>query len=510
VQVNFNPTGQWTTSGSNIYYTAGSVGIGTNNPAYTLDVTGNARVTNDALINGLTVGRGASSILSNTVFGSEALKVNTTGTNNVAVGYSALTRNTTGLNNTAIGSYALNFNTTGCENTVVGYNALYNMTTGLYNVGVGGGTMYYKPKGNCNIAIGWESQVGLSSGTNIGEYNVSVGFRSLYNNGTGTSNVAIGLNAMYSNTSGLYNTAVGQSAIANNISGIFNSALGYEAFLAGTSYSGSTAIGYKSQPTASNQIMLGTTSEYVVCPSKVCIGTTTSASDCAITIDNYNANQDIIKIISTTTGGYTGFWFFNKQGSFGFSSNSSTTAIITKEGNITAGDLTIAAGTTVGSVNLGVGNTTRPGLIGFNTYTNNVGKRVGYIGWSNSTNYLALWIEDPFVGYECNGIIKASSFNATSDYRIKSNIKQLSKTKTVDLLNPIEYDLSGGKHDMGFIAHEVQEIFPFLVEGEKDGKDMQSINYNGFIALLVKEVQDLKKENQSLKDRLDAIEKRFM
>jgi len=59
---------------------------------------------------------------------------------------------------------------------------------------------------------------------------------------------------------------------------------------------------------------------------------------------------------------------------------------------------------------------------------------------------------------------------------------------------------------MGFIAHEVQEEFPFLVEGEKDGENMQSINYDGFIGLLVKEVQDLKKENKILKERLDRLE----
>ena len=49
------------------------------------------------------------------------------------------------------------------------------------------------------------------------------------------------------------------------------------------------------------------------------------------------------------------------------------------------------------------------------------------------------------------------------------------------------------KQDMGFLAHEVQEIYPFLVEGEKDGDTTQSLNYQGLIALLVKEIQDLKK-----------------
>jgi hypothetical protein len=105
--------------------------------------------------------------------------------------------------------------------------------------------------------------------------------------------------------------------------------------------------------------------------------------------------------------------------------------------------------------------------------------------------------------------IEALSFNATSDYRLKQNVQLLNEsTKSVDELKPIEYDLSGGNHDMGFLAHEVQEIFPFLVNGEKDGKDFQSINYNGFIALLVKEIQYLKKEIKILYDKNDELDKR--
>jgi hypothetical protein len=46
---------------------------------------------------------------------------------------------------------------------------------------------------------------------------------------------------------------------------------------------------------------------------------------------------------------------------------------------------------------------------------------------------------------------------------------------------------------MGFLAHEVQEVYPFLVEGEKDVDTTQSLNYQGIIAVLVKEIQDLKK-----------------
>ena len=59
---------------------------------------------------------------------------------------------------------------------------------------------------------------------------------------------------------------------------------------------------------------------------------------------------------------------------------------------------------------------------------------------------------------------------------------------------------------MGFIAHELQEHFPFLVSGEKDGPTNQSVNYIGLIALLTKETQDLKKEIQELKQRVLTLE----
>ena len=105
------------------------------------------------------------------------------------------------------------------------------------------------------------------------------------------------------------------------------------------------------------------------------------------------------------------------------------------------------------------------------------------------------------------GTVQASTFNAQSDYRIKEDIQNL--LSTIDKLNPVTYkNTLTGKQDMGFIAHELQEHFPFLVSGEKDGPTNQSVNYIGLIALLTKEIQDLKKEIQELKQRVLTLEEK--
>ena len=93
-----------------------------------------------------------------------------------------------------------------------------------------------------------------------------------------------------------------------------------------------------------------------------------------------------------------------------------------------------------------------------------------------------------------NGEVTANQFNALSDYRIKTNIQHLdTNVYSVNNFNPVSYtNILTDRQDFGLIAHELQKEIPFLVSGEKDGPTNQSINYNGLIALLIKEIQNLK------------------
>ena len=115
-------------------------------------------------------------------------------------------------------------------------------------------------------------------------------------------------------------------------------------------------------------------------------------------------------------------------------------------------------------------------------------------------------------------VFSASAFNATSDYRLKDQVQTLSGSYyTVDNIRPVHYILKDSQiPHMGFIAHEVQEHFPTMVSGEKDGEIMQSVNYSELIPVLVKEIQESKarekEKNQEiaeLKSSIQSLQQEF-
>jgi hypothetical protein len=100
---------------------------------------------------------------------------------------------------------------------------------------------------------------------------------------------------------------------------------------------------------------------------------------------------------------------------------------------------------------------------------------------------------------DVSGSVIATAFTQSSDYRIKEVLKELDDDFVVDDLVPIFYtNKKTNKQDIGFIAHELQEVYPFLVEGEKDGEKLQSVNYIGLIGILIKEVKELKEKVRHL------------
>ena len=94
-------------------------------------------------------------------------------------------------------------------------------------------------------------------------------------------------------------------------------------------------------------------------------------------------------------------------------------------------------------------------------------------------------------------------YNTSSDYRMKKNIKPLENgLERLSKLKPVKFDWKlNDESTEGFIAHEVQDIFPDAISGEKDGEDMQGMDYGRITPLLVAAIQELKAEIEILKNK---------
>jgi hypothetical protein len=220
--------------------------------ANNINLRGKLDVNGDALIHGLTVGRGGDNHWSNTVLGSSALYRNTDGSNNVANGYQALTNNTIGYNNVANGYKALHQNTTGYGNTANGYQALSQNTIGYNNVANGYKALHQNTTGFSNTANGFEALYNNSGGAN----NVTNGYQALKNNISGNGNTATGFQALLSNT-GYNNTANGYQALSSNTSGTKNTAIGFEAGKTINGLNNTICIGNGAQVTGSDMCRIG-------------------------------------------------------------------------------------------------------------------------------------------------------------------------------------------------------------------------------------------------------------
>ena len=106
----------------------------------------------------------------------------------------------------------------------------------------------------------------------------------------------------------------------------------------------------------------------------------------------------------------------------------------------------------------------------------------------------------------------AVAYNTTSDYRLKTNITPIQNAlATVEALNPVSFTWVDGRPDDGFLAHEIQAVIPNCVTGKKDaitsdGKPIyQQMDNSGVIPFLVKAIQELKAELDSVKAELQTL-----
>ena len=318
----------------------------------------------------------------------------------------------------------------------------------------------------------------LYSGTDLTVYGLTVGRGA----GAVDGNTAVGSNALVANTSGGGNTSIGYYSLRLNAGGANNTSVGGLTLYSNTSGSGNVAVGYNSlrtATTASNNTATGSNSMY---------SNTTGASNVAYGVQALYTNssggsntaigQD--SLFSNTTA--------SNNTAVGYQAGYSNT---TGAGNTFFG-YTAGTAVTTGSNLTVIGNTAAASAVG-------------------ATNEITLG-NSSIATLRC----QVTTITALSDSRDKENIQELQAgLDFVNKLKPVSFDWNmrdGGKvgiADTGFIAQDLKQVqvdtgitIPDLVYEENP--ERLEAGYGKLLPILVKAIQELKAEVDSLKQQLGA------
>ena len=101
-----------------------------------------------------------------------------------------------------------------------------------------------------------------------------------------------------------------------------------------------------------------------------------------------------------------------------------------------------------------------------------------------------------------NGATAVTSYLSASDYRLKEDLQDFNGLDKVSKIPVYDFKWKTDEsRSYGVMAHELQEVLPDAVSGEKDAEEMQGVDYSKIVPLLVKSIQELKAEIEILKNK---------
>jgi hypothetical protein len=189
--------------------------------------------------------------------------------------------------------------------------------------------------------------------------------------------------------------------------------------------------------------------------------------------------------------------FFPTADTVALTTGGSERARIDSSGNLLVGTTTGAGRATISWNSL-----SQQGLVLITTSTTFSGSPIVFYNSSASVS--------GFIGQAAGSV----SYNTSSDYRLKHDVQPLvGGLATVAALKPSTYkwnaDNSPGE---GFIAHELAEVIPLAVSGEKDAINEdgsikpQGVDYSKIVVHLVAAIQELTTKLEATEARIAALE----
>ena len=102
-----------------------------------------------------------------------------------------------------------------------------------------------------------------------------------------------------------------------------------------------------------------------------------------------------------------------------------------------------------------------------------------------------------------------TTYNTISDYRLKEDFKNFDGLSLINAIKVYDYKWKEGQsRSYGVKAHELQEVIPYTVTGERDGEQMQMVDYSKLVPVLTKAIQDQQKMIDSLLRRVEQLEEK--
>jgi len=273
-----------------------------------------------------------------------------------------------------------------------------------------------------------------------------------------------------------------------------------------------TDISYTGTLTGSTGVVnIGSGQVYKDASGNVGIGT--SSPDSRLTVQSGGDAQLTLKNTSGTTRAYIGTaGIFSsvptdalriraEVGGIVFGIAGSETARIDASGNLLVGRTTAYSDGTLGIPLFQVKGVVGAAAAAFIATTTGAISIIGFVNPNGTVGSISV-----------NGT--STAYSTSSDYRLKNTIAPITGALAkVAALKPVTYKWNAdGSDGEGFIAHELAEVCPHAVTGEKDAVDAdgkpkyQGIDVSFLVATLTAAIQEQQALIQSLAQRISALE----
>ncbi|MEP7142474.1 MAG: tail fiber domain-containing protein [Ferruginibacter sp.] len=318
-------------------------------------------------------------------------------------------------------------------------------------------------------------------------HNYSLGVFTGKSNSTGNKNIAMGDRALFSNTEGNNNIAIGQYALFDNINNGFNynsggTAIGTDALLHSTGYENTAAGAYALSENVSGKknTALGYNAN---------VGSMHNLYYATVIGANSFVNCDYCIVLGGTTfnGSHTYVGINTKNPAFSLDINEiNNTGIALRHPSDNSG------------------NNVWEIYHAPSPYANLPSQAGDLILFYNNT---------PLGGFDHS----SGAYFSISDERMKKTIQPMQAVKEkIKLLKASAYEYINNnpaqRQSIGFIAQDIENIFPQLVyhnSDEKNSGEMLTLDYSGFGVLAIKGVQEQQEMIERHQKQIDELKRQI-